>query len=226
MKILLNGDSNMCGEELEDRGLGIAPQLCNLLGGESINLSLSGSSNDRIYDTTIEYIKNNPAPDFIVIGWSEYARVQWFLTDLGYPEWLEINNLGIGKREPPHEYNKRLEHWHEVSHNLEYRTGMSLYWHEKIYNLHKYLEHLSIPHLFFHAFHDFKVHRQEFQLRWNKRFLHPYSWDDTYIHWCATKGYKEITPGWYHYEPAGQRAWAEHIFNYIISHNLLKKDDL
>ena len=221
MKILLNGDSNMCGEELEDRSLGISPQLCNLLNAESVNLSMSGSSNDRIYNTTMDYIKNNPAPDLIVIGWSEYARVQWFLTDQGYPEWLEINNLGIGKREPPESFNNRLKHWNELTNNLEYRTGMTLYWHERIYNLHEYLEHLNIPHVFFQAFHDFKVHQTEFQLDWHGKFMDPYNWDNTYVHWCAREGYKEITPGWFHYEPAGQRAWAERLYNYIKTNNIV-----
>ena len=224
MKILCNGDSNMCGEELEDRSLGIAPQLCDMLGGECVNLSLSGSSNDRIYDTTMEYIKSNPHPDLVVIGWSEYVRVQWFLTDLGYPEWLEINNLGIGKREPPAEYNHRLQHWHEVSKDLGYRTGMSVYWHERVYNLHKYLEHLEIPHVFFHAFHDFKVHHSEYQLDWNRRFMDPYDWDNTYVHWCAREGFKEITPGYFHYEPAGQRAWAQRLFDYIKLNRILEND--
>lgn len=221
MKILFNGDSNMCGEELDDRSLGIAPQLCNLLGGQGVNLSLSGSSNDRIYESTLDYIKNNSAPDLVVIGWSEYARVQWFLTDQGYPEWLEINNLGIGKREPPAEYNQRLEHWHQTANNLEYRTGMTLYWHERIYNLHKYLEHLKIPHVFFHAFHDFKVHQFQYHLDWDNKFMDPYNWDNTYVHWCAQQGYKEITPGWYHYEPAGQLAWAEKLHAYIKAHNIV-----
>lgn len=221
MNVLLNGDSNMCGEELEDRSLGIAPQLCNLLDSTGVNLSLSGSSNDRIYDSTLDYIKNNPAPDLIVIGWSEYARVQWFLTDLGYPEWLEINNLGIGKREPPEEYNLRLQHWHQTADTYEYRVGLSLYWHEKIFNLHKYLEHLEIPHVFFHAFHDFKVHRTEYQLDWNNKFLSPYDASNTYVAWCAQQGYKEITPGWYHFEPAAQLAWAHKLYNYIKVHNIV-----
>ena len=53
MKILFNGDSNMSGEELDDRSLGIATQLSSMLGGQETNLSLTGSSNDRIYDTTM-----------------------------------------------------------------------------------------------------------------------------------------------------------------------------
>jgi hypothetical protein len=214
-KILINGDSNMCGEELDDRSLGIAPQLSSILGMQEINLSLSGSSNDRIYDTTMRYVQNQTAPDLIVIGWSEYVRVQWFLTEWDRPEWVEINNLGIGQRLPPAEYLLRLEHWHKSALNPDYRKGLSLYWHERIFNLHKYLEYWRIPHVFFHAFHDFKLYEREYQLNWNSAFMNPYHHELTYVHWCAGNNYKEITPGMFHYEPAAQRAWAEKLAEYI-----------
>lgn len=211
----------MSGEELDDSSLGIASQLSSMLGMQLINLSLTGSSNDRIYDTTMQYVQTHVAPDLIVIGWSEYARVQWFVTDQGHAEWIEINNLGIGGRTAPAEYLSRLEHWSQSTLNLQYRTGLSLYWHERIYNLHKYLEHRCIPHVFFHAFHDFKVHYTQYHLDWNNRFMDPYNQELTYVHWCASSAYKEITPGWFHYGPAAQRAWAERIYMHIKQHSVL-----
>ena len=227
MKILINGDSNMSGEELEDRGLSIGSQLCQILGGEEINLALTGASNDRIYDTTLEYINKNPAPNLIVIGWSEMCRVQWFLTDQG-PEFVEINNLGVGRREYPPEYDDRLKHWFTVADNTDYRNALSYYWHERIYNLHKLLEFRKIPHIFFHAFHNFKI---QHQLNWSNRFMEPYHWCYTnnigylsYTQWSAHNGYKEITPGWYHYEPVAQRAWAERLAKCIQHHNLTTYD--
>jgi hypothetical protein len=223
MKILFNGDSNMSGEELTDYSLGIASHLEKLLGATgTTNLSLCGSSNDRIYDTTMEYIRQNRDVDLVIIGWSEFCRVQWFLTDQGYPEFWEINNLGVG-RQPPEEYKLRKENWERTSRNNDYRTGMSHYWHERIYNVHKYFEFHNIPHLFFHAFHDFRINETQYQLDWNKQYFHPYNSTQTYIHWCHDNGFKEITPGWYHYEPDAQEAWANYIFNYIIDNNLLSK---
>jgi hypothetical protein len=213
--ILFNGDSNMSGTELDDRSLGIAPQLSSMLGMQEINLSLIGCSNDRIYNTTMDYVHNNTKPDLIVIGWSEYCRVQWFVADSDTPEWVEVNTLGIGGKTTPPKYLKRLQHWNECTLNPHYRTGLSLYWHEKIYNLHKYLEHLHIPHVFFHAFHDFKLYQMQYHLNWNNKFMDPYNQDLTYVNWCASNNYKEITPGWFHYEPAAQRAWAERVAKHI-----------
>ena len=239
MKILLNGDSNMSGEELEDCSLSMGSQLCQILGGEEINLALTGASNDRIYDTTLEYINKNPAPNLIVIGWTEMCRVQWFLTnqDASFaqtnqtPGFVEINSLGIGSREYPSEYDNRLKHWFTVANNTDYRDALSFYWHERIYNLHKLLEFQKIPHIFFHAFHNFKIHDQMNQLNWSNRFMEPYTWCFTneivnfsYIYWCERNDYKQITPGWFHYEPAAQRAWAERLAIHIQKHNLMTYD--
>jgi hypothetical protein len=223
MKILLNGDSNMSGEELEDKSLSIGSQLCRLLGGQEINLALTGASNDRIYDTTLEYVKNNPDIDLVVVGWSEVSRVQWFLTNQGRPEFVEVNNLGVGRWKYPSQYNHRLEHWHKSGTNLEYRTGLSHYWHERIYNLHKYLEYYHIPHVFFNAFHEFMIHDSQYQLDWHNRFVGPYDPTDTYVDYCQGNNYKEITPGWYHFEPAGQLAWATRLFDHVQKHNLMNK---
>ncbi len=220
MKILVNGDSNMSGEELDDKSLAIGAQLCRMLGGQEINIALTGASNDRIYDTTMDYVKANPDIDLVVIGWSEVSRVQWLLTNRGYPEFVEVNNLGVGRWEYPKEYNQRLAHWHQSGANLEYRIGLSHYWHERIYNLHKYLEYYKIPHVFFNAFHEFMIHDPQYQLDWNNQFVGPYDPTDTYVDFCQANNYSEITPGWYHYEPAGQLAWAQRLFNHVQQHNL------
>lgn len=222
MKILLNGDSNMVGEELTDRSLSISTQLAQLLEGTEINLSLSGASNDRIYDTTKQYVDSGQPVDLIVIGWSEMCRVQWFLDDV-FPagEFVEINNLGVGRREYPEKYSRRLTQWHTVSNNLEFRTHLSYYWHERIYNLHRYLTNREIPHVFFHAFHDFRIYQIENQLNWNNCFMDPYDGTKTYTQWSAKNGYQEITPGWYHYEPAAQRAWAERVYGYIQQNKII-----
>jgi lysophospholipase L1-like esterase len=76
--------------------------------------------------------------------------------------------------------------------------------------------------LFFHAFHDFRINESQFQLNWNEKFLHPYDNNNSYIHWCEAQGFKEITPGFFHFEPAGHRAWAEKVVNHIKQHNILQ----
>lgn len=221
----------MCGAELNDKSLSVNSQLCRLLGGaKEINIALTGCSNDRIYDTTMEYINNNPAPDFVIIGWSDMMRVQWFLTEQAEqePGFREVNCMGVyvGPDRIPVQYENRLAHWKLISEISNTRTALGYYWHERIYNLHKYLEYKNIPHVFFHAFEPFNVYQNEtkYKLDWNNQFMTPYYPDISYVHWCHAQGYKEITPGWCHYEPAGQLAWATKVYNYIIQHKLLDKN--
>lgn len=220
MNILCNGDSNMCGTELTDISQGIAPQICNILKGTEINLAVAGASNDRIYDTTYQYLQNNTAPDLVVIGWSEFSRVQWFVNDNGVGKFYEINSIGVGDA-LPNMYQRRQNHWTKtVCNNQNYRRALSLYWHERIFNLHSYLEYLKIPHVFFNAFHAFSVPDTESQLEWNNTYLDPYDFELTYVNYSARQGYNEITPGQYHYEAAAQVKWAERVSNYVRQHGL------
>jgi hypothetical protein len=224
MKILINGDSNMSGEELSDINDSLGYQFCKLLGGDPTNLALTGSSNDRIYESTINYINNNEV-DFVLIGWSEMSRLQWFTTAEGFPHFYEINNLGVGRQPLPEEYINRYAHWKKyMADSEEFRRVMSLYWHEKIYNLHSLLNYKKIPHLFFHAFARFHVYDSQFQLDWNHRFIDPYENPNpahTYVSWCMSQNYNQITPGWYHFEPAAQLEWAKMLLQHVQNHKLL-----
>jgi hypothetical protein len=49
MHILFNGDSNMGGEELDDKKLGMAGVITDYYGATATNLAVSGASNDLIY---------------------------------------------------------------------------------------------------------------------------------------------------------------------------------
>lgn len=231
MRILLNGDSNMSGEELADINQSMGYQFCRLLGGTAVNLAYTGASNDRIYDTTMEYLQTN-RPDFVLIGWSEMSRVQWYTTEKNPGRFYEINNLGVGRQPLPEEFRERYNHWQSfMAKDWKFGRVMGLYWREKIYNLHCLLTDLEIPHLFFHAFHRFHVYAKEHQLNWHHRFIDPYEIPGvepgtvtpsfTYIQWCQRQGYQEITPGWYHFEPAAQLEWAELLVQHVTQHNLL-----
>lgn len=236
MKILVNGDSNMSGAELDDISLSIGHQFCSMLGGEMINLAIAGSSNDRIYESTLRVIDNEPI-DFVLVGWSEMSRLQWFSTVEGYERFYEINNLGVGDHlhsvmptdsgplQLPRNYKARYDHWKKyMAESFEFRKVMSLYWHERIYNVHALLTHRRIPHLFFHAFDRFHVYETEYQLDWHARYIDPYesrSPSMSYMRWCLRENYQQITPGLFHFEPLAQRRWAEFLIDHTHKHDLL-----
>ena len=74
MHILFNGDSNMNGEELENKDLSMAGVITKFYNATATNLAVSGASNDLIYDSTRQYLQTNPAPDLVVVGWTEHGR--------------------------------------------------------------------------------------------------------------------------------------------------------
>jgi hypothetical protein len=210
MFIYFNGDSNMAGEELEDRSKGMAGVMAKAYGAEYVNQAVSGASNDRIYNTTLDYLEKNPRPDLMIIGWTEHGREQWYFNG----EMHEINQLNVGNRIPD-QFRRRQQFWLEhIRRNPEWHSIMGYYWHNKIYNLHTMLQEKEIPHLFFNIFFHFR-HDEKQHLNWNGCYHRPYAEGSTYINWCHRQGFSEITPGWQHYDETAHQGWAQVLMNVL-----------
>jgi hypothetical protein len=228
MLIYFNGDSNVAGTELPESTHGMAHKLSERFGGQYkakfINDAVPGASNDLIYEQTLDFLNNpnSPTPDLVVIGWTQFCRVQWFLVDeWGNGQFWEINKIGVGIPVPA-EYNDRYKHYVEnVQRDGQWRMVQGAYWHNKIFNIHKLLEYKKIPHLFFNAFDEFILPTEVDRLDWNNTFLTPYSKELIYTVWCQRQGYKEITPGWQHYESEAHTQWANVMYAHITKHNIL-----
>lgn len=210
MKILFNGDSNVAGEELRDRSKSMAGVIADYYHADSVNLALSGASNERIYNTTLEYLANNPAPDLVVIGWSEHGREQWYYNG----QFHEVNNLGVGASLPD-QLKRRFQFWKQyIQQDAAWFRVMNIYWHNKIYNLHTILAEKNISHLFFNAFHAFH-HPENQQLDWQGQFFCPYYQNRCYVNWCVEHGFEEITPGWQHFNEDAHSKWGELLISEI-----------
>lgn len=228
MLIYFNGDSNVAGTELPEPSHGMASKLSARFDGQYkakfINDATPGASNDLIYEQTLDFLNNpnSPKPDLVVIGWTQFSRVQWFLVDQwGNGRFWEINNIGVGIP-VPEEYNDRYKHYVEnVQRDGFWRMVQSAYWHNKIFNVHKLLEYKKIPHLFFNAFDDFILPKEVNKLDWNNTFLTPYSDELIYTEWCLRSGFKEITPGWLHFEGAAHTQWANIMHEHIKQNNIV-----
>lgn len=222
MQIYFNGDSNLAGTELADpRTTSMAARLAHRLDAQFVLAALPGASNDYIYDQTMTWLTAvDKKPNLVVLGWSGFTRLQWFL----YGKFYEINNLGVGLPVPS-QFHKRLEHWKDhLRNDALYNLHLGIYWHNKIYNMHQYLKHRGIPHLFFNCFDFFQFpanQPDEFHLDWSNCFLSPYDDSMIYTHWCARQGYEEITPGWQHYPEPAHDAWAEIMYDHIQKHSII-----
>ena len=216
MRFYFNGDSNVEGTELADPSQGMAGVIARHYGAAMINDALAGASNDRIYDTTLQYLRDNPKPDFVMIGWSEHGRESWYFDG----QFHEVNNLGVGET-LPEQMQRRYRIWqNDIRINSDWHRVMGIYWHNKIYNLHTLMRERGIPHYFFQAF--FGFHRAEdIRLDWHGNFFHPYDNNMAYVNWCQAQGYPEITPGQFHFREDAQAAWAQTLINEIGRNQIL-----
>lgn len=214
---LFNGDSNVAGCELANPDVeSMAAVISERHGARCVNLAKDGASNDRIYDTTLEYLRDNPAPDFVMIGWTEHGREQWYHDGRMY----EINDLEVGER-VPEQYRRRHQFWKmHIKHDTDWHRVMGYYWHNKIYNLHIMLKEKNIPHYFFNAFFAFHGPIEQ-QLDWHGNFYQPYAQNRTYINWCQEQGYREITPGWLHFNSDAHKSWADELVRALTEDKVL-----
>lgn len=221
----------MAGTELTNPDLGMTGCLARKLDMPYENQAFGGASNDRIYDTTMEALFDRSSgrpqlrwrPDLVVIGWTQFSRVQWFLVDQwDQGDFWEVNNLGVGMP-VPEQYQSRYEFWKtDIRYDAHWDAVLGKYWHNKIFNLHCMLDYFKIPHLFFNAFQCFLTHGLTLdQQQWNGSFMSPYNDDLCYVPWCFRQGYQEITPGWNHFQEDAHSEWADVIDQHLKHHHIL-----
>ena len=232
MHILFNGDSNLSGEELENPANNMSNEIARHFNATSTNLSLSGAGNDYIYDTTIDYLKSNPNPDLVVIGWTDHEREQWWYNG-GFHQ---VNSIRVGMDPmPPEKFQGRYEFWiGNIKKHQSYMMMLGYYWHNKIINLHEMLTEKNIPHLFFNTFSPFTFVDVDFRIGhpddadsspparndWNHTYYEPYVAMAGYTRWAKLQGYKEITPGLDHYEPKAHADWAAKMVQYLKDYKI------
>ena len=236
MKIYFNGDSNIAGTELGDPVTqGFAFKLANKLGATSfINEARHGASNSLILRYTNMYLTEcrriGSFPDFVVIGWSQCNREDWYVDG----QYCSISSIGL--QNPELVDPESFEYWTVNCHrNMIFLQQMSKFYNRAIHNLHLELNDLKIPHLFFNAINTLnhcEVASAELsacvdndpilKLRWNDQYYKPYDEvNSTWRSWALENNYKQVTNGLYHFEESCQEAWAQLMHDYIKEKHLV-----
>jgi hypothetical protein len=164
----------------------------------------SASSNSRIVRTTKHYLKYNPKPDLVVIGWSTWEREEWLYDNIHW----QVNAGGVGE-DWPDEIKDRYKKWIA---KLNWRGEINKS-HIAIHNFHRELEALGVNHFFFTCYEPWDNVEQ---LDWNGRYLEPYNPDFTYYNWCQNNGFKTVNPDSYHFGPDAHHAWAEFLYTNMV----------
>lgn len=227
MFFYFNGDSNTAGTELTDpQNESLAACVAKTFGAQYLNHSFSGASCDQVISSTRAYINccktTNSWPDFVMIGWTDWYRQDWFHNGGTY----SINSLGLNH--PEKVDARRLEYFDsQIDLNVGFKASMAMYYNNIIYNLHQELTYHNVPHLFFNATESltqYEHHSDDYRilkLDWENRYFEPYTKAMSFRKYCENKQYPHITPGFYHYQAPVHAEWAELLCSHIRLHNLV-----
>lgn len=185
----------------------------------------SASSNQRILRTTWEYLQGvqgmpKAKPDLIIIGWSTWEREEWLHEDTYYQV------TASGTDFVPGDLKTRYKQWViEQDHYSQERK--MLLWHDRIYQFHKDLQTIEIPHIFFNTYSNFNAIRTKQittdtiqvapnEYDWEGCYIDPYDAGLTYYNWLKDQGFQTVSPNSYHFGADAHRAWAEFLYqNYV-----------
>lgn len=221
MLIYFNGDSNTAGSELS-KGESFPEIIARYYDAKSINHAVGGCSCDHIIRTTRTYIDQckakNAFPDLIVIGWTEWNREEWFrngrydTASMMFKD--QMNQLSDSEK-------SRLEYFETYITKPEFTGAAAVYYNNAIYNLHCEFKDLGIPHLFFNAILPLDVSKimltplPILKHDFENSYFHPYSNKYAMRQWCLDNNFDQVTPGYFHFVPAAQQAWASLLLKQI-----------
>ena len=166
----------------------------------------SGSSNQRILRTTYDYLKTNPNPDLVIIGWATWEREEVIIDNKMYQF-----AAGLGTRDQPtivqeHYRNWVVDRWHP---NIYCKAAQ-----QEIWTLHQKLLTKQIPHLFFNTYHYLEIPKSE-QYNWGNSYIDPYHLNSTYYMWLKNQGFATVDVESHHYRANAHQAWANHLTNIL-----------
>lgn len=226
--LYVNGDSHSAGAEAvnshafaEDDplywGLGRQPHPDNIkvsYGCEIANMmnailhcdAESASSNARIIRTTKQYIEEGNKPDLMIIGWSTWEREEWW--DDKTQKFWQVNAGGVGNDWPDSIKEKYKEWIVGLDYNKKKIDATVDIW-----AFDRYLRDHNIKVCYFNTFDSLSM---VMQYKWHGAYLDPHNTKSTYYHWLLDNGFKTVNNKSYHFGPDAHRAWAEHLFKYMV----------
>jgi hypothetical protein len=214
-------DGNLWGTGIEPHPANLAvsygKRIADALGADLVCQASSGGSNDRIIRTTTEWIKHNPvklADTVMILQWTTWEREEW----LHNGTWYQVNASGVDT--VPAELAERYKNYIV---NVDW-TAKTTDAHNKIWNMHLYLQNLGIKHLFFSGHSTFSDIPNQHD--WGKDYMHPYIREESYHNWLKNNGGVYANAASYHFDANSHRLWANYMLQYIKDNNFLGHNEI
>lgn len=192
-------------------------RIADALGADLVCQASSGGSNDRIIRTTTDWINANPellADTYMIIQWTTWEREEWFHDGV----WYQVNASGIDTVPP--ELQERYKNY-VIGVDWDSKTKQA---HQKIWDMHLYLEQLGVRHLFFSGHSTFSDIQNPQD--WGTSYFFPYSQDQSYHNWLKNNGGNYSNAASYHFDAESHRLWAEYLLQYIKDNQLLSTNEI
>ena len=192
------------------------------------NLSLPGSSNDRIFTSTIEYILTYPV-EFVVISTTFWDRqaAPWNPDIESYNRhWVSYSPVGIKNLRYANlnnQYIKYIESRYKFDVNRKY---IDMFSHDVI-SLSGFLTSRNIRHVIYSAPGELflKNHISELKLKYiqeNKNLINLDTWSSNlFLHEAgSTSADVDVSPSCKHYHGNENLPLVEYLYNYIQQNNI------
>ena len=148
----------------------------------------------------------------MLIGWGSWEREEWEYNG-------EFYNVMRGwYKHLPKELQAQYKIWEEslTPDSIDKKSKIA---HKEIYELHRFLQQLNIPHLFFNCMYNFFGITKDNELDWNNCYIGPYDTKLSYYWYLINQGHS--CDHWYHFDNSAHKVWGEFLIEYIKKNKIL-----
>ena len=192
-------------------------RLAGYLGSAFVNLSESASSNHRILRTTRAWLESHAdiwSDILVIIQWSTWEREEWSIEG----EYYQIGASGLDHVPP--EFNDR---YRQFVLEVDW-SACERFWHDQIWQLHRWLNRSGIRHVFFNGNNFFGTISNP--KSWGSSYLDPYRVKGTWDHVLRQNNYQTVTPQSWHFGADAHCFWSQYLLQYCIDNHLVEPCDI
>lgn len=189
-------------------------RLADRLGMDLVCEAQSGSSNDRILRTTRQWVEQHAQlAVLVIVQWSTWEREEWLIDG----EYYQVNCSGLD-----HVPKAARQRYKEFIATVDWGAKTNC-WHDQIWQLHLWLDHRCVPHVFFNGnmgfnFHDVEYNRTK---NWQCSYINAYDSSLSYDGILKSAGFVPVPPSNYHYDAQGHAFWADYLYDYLASNGMI-----
>ena len=227
MLLVVNGCSYTYGYEIDES---VREKSCygNVLADkiwyDSFNIAVSGSSNDRIFRTTLDWIfKNDYEKVFFVIGWTNKNRREYYYAP--YKNYIQLVNRGY-TQDFDNKIRQQMYEWYYEDCILSDDASDDINYLHNVINLQNVFKSRNINYLMFDCVKNHSWQKSN-ECFYNEIDYERYVTETTFLDYVEERGYP--------FEPYGpqknlrghpleeaHKAWGHYLFDYVKEHDIIQ----